>query len=278
MICFLQVSYCDIPDRTYKLVTSESLSCSNPRRIRLINDELWCAGYDGIYIYSTDCQMLGKIKHEHLKNVYSVVQTPSGHIIAACLANGLHLIDSKGNYLKQIASGKFSDVCCKDNYVYTLDVETCKLLVFGQQEQKPNTAAAANPKANIITWVEVNEFSVSHGKCSHDSRVSVHHHGISISSYNSQSLFLYSHDGNFKYQMSSNERHRLSPLMCDTDSEGNVLIANHQNHKILVYKVDRTWEELSLPEVNYPIDVAMDFSCMYVVNYRQKVLLKFSFK
>ena len=201
----------------------------DPLKVCVCRDELWVAGGDkGVCVYGTDLQQTKQITDKHFKQVTGVFRTESDVIVSDAYT-GLHVLNERGDYLKHICSGEFSDASVNNNNtLFGLGYKKQKIYVFSKPQKK---------------WEKVRKLNLSgyRDSCAAD-RLCTTGSCIYVSSYNTHCVRLYSLTGDFLYKTGEwGEGVGLEagkfcyPILSDVDSEGKLLLCDHFNNRLQVF-------------------------------------------
>ena len=95
-------------------------------------DELWVAGGgEGVSVYNADLRLIKPITNKHFQSVNSVCKTDT-EVIACDDQTGLHVLNLRGDYVKQICSGQFSDASVTNNILFALEFRKRQIHAFSK--------------------------------------------------------------------------------------------------------------------------------------------------
>lgn len=182
----MMVNYSEILKYVYKLDKSFLLQYS-PRRLKIIDDQIWCVGTAAIYIYNKDGSLSKHISHDALKKMKSITQTQSGHIIVACWdGKGLLQLDQAGGFQEHLLQGRsFSDVASQGQFLYALSyedstVQVMKLVSDGESGQR---------------WRHEREIRLGYNNGNNLDSLYVHTNTIHVCSWENHCIYHFNHMG-----------------------------------------------------------------------------------
>ena len=209
-----------------------------PRKLCVFGDELWVGGGDkGVFVYNTDLEQIKHITNEHFNFVNSVLKTGTD-VIVCDYYTGLHVLNQQGDYLKQICSGKFSDVSVTNDTLFGLEGIKQQLHVFSKSQDN---------------WVKDRELNLSgYSECYYDDKLCTTSTCIYVSCFNTHCVCVYSLTGEFLYKTGEEGQGEglevgkfHKPLLSDVDSEGKLLLCDRNNHRLQLFDSQtRQWDEI----------------------------------
>lgn len=216
-------------------------------------------------------KFISKVSNPQTRYLKGLTQTDQGQFIVACSnKRGLIQLDSSCLYVQHVAHGSFADVQyhTSENCLYALEIEQSKIVVFQYVSEQ---------------WCFQREFRLHHGNTHARDRLAVCDKELLVSSCNNNCLYVFSVDGEFKYQTgetgTGEAGHLSGPLLCNVDAAGNVLVADYSNHRLQVCERDSQWCIVILPGVvNSPMDALTDDTAdnTWVITNQPEQLLKFT--
>lgn len=262
----LETLYTELYSKKFTLLETTKLSLTYS--LFMVNNQLWCNGYDSVLnVYDKNCQLMKKIKVKELTNIESVAASNTGHIVLACRGKrGLHLIQSNGEYQSKIADGSFADVVSYNGDVYALEYQQCKIIIFGHNDNK---------------WSETRRYTLRCNKGSDYDRLRVQKTGIYVSSWTNNCIYMYDIDGKFLDSKGWEGSHRPGlldgPILCGVDRVGNILVADSNNNALQVYDRKGEWRVIDIPgEVYSPTGVLIsDDGEMWILSQCPNKLQKY---
>lgn len=259
-----QENYSELWTKTFQESERIELNYA-PERLIWVNSHLWCVACDGsLHIYDEACQT---VKTNHgVKFTWQKGLTVSdrGHVLLAF---------SKSQFLpeRMIDEGDFGDVQIYNEDLYILEYKQSTLLVFKRSGDK---------------WIPKNKYKLQHRNGDVYDRVCVSTTTIYVSSYNNHSVYIYNKQGKLQRQIGDHDNRPGEfdcPLLCGADEDGNILVADCNNHRLKLYQVNagttgdrETGRVLALPiEVNYPRHAVVgDGGQMWIIQLNPNVLVK----
>ena len=209
-----------------------------PLKLCVFGDELWVGGWGkGVFVYNTDLQQIKQITNEHFKCVRSVCKTDTD-VIVCDIQTGLHVLNQRGDYLKHICSGQFSDVSVTNNTLFGLEYTKQLIYVFSKSQN---------------SWVKDRELNLSgYSEGSNGDRLCTTSTCIYVSCLNTHCVCVYSLTGEFLYKTGEEGQGEgleagkfYCPLLSDVDSEGKLLLCDNDNHRLQVFDPQtRQWDEI----------------------------------
>lgn len=203
--------YVKLLHNSYNWERSISLSFF-PQRLCTINNKIWVTGWDGLYIFNTNCQMGKSIQHKEMKMARGIVKAHTNEIFVACDGNngGIIRLDPNGKFIEKLVIGSFNDICAYKQHLYALDGTRGNIVVF--QYRDPN-------------WIQHKIFNNLHS-CD---RLSVNCDSLYLSSRGNCQLNVYNLEGQLMYTAGEKGRSGRAgklnrPLLCDVNNAGENII------------------------------------------------------
>ena len=200
----------------------------DPYKLCVFGDELWVGGCDkGVFLYNTDLQQIKQITNEHFKCVSSVCKTDTD-VIVCDNKTGLHVLNQRGDYLKQICSGQFSDGSVTNNILFCLEYTKQLIYVFSKSQN---------------SWVKDRELNLSgYSEGSIADRLCTTSTCIYVSCYNTHCVCVYTLTGEFLYKTGEKGQGKgleagkfYFALLSDVDSGGKLLLCDYKNNRLQVF-------------------------------------------
>ena len=210
----------------------------------MFNDELWVGGGDnGVFLHNLHLDQIKHIEHPQFKCVTSVLKTATG-VIVCDSGTGIHHLNHQCDYTNHICAGKFSDVSlANDKKIYALNYRQGKIHTFVRNQN---------------SWVKDTQFKLEQYSdgCEYDKLCTTSTH-VYVTSWNTHYVLVYTRSGEYVYKTGGpgDEVGKFdSPLLCDMDSEGKLLVCDCWNRRFQVFDTqNRVWRKLSgLETVEYP--------------------------
>lgn len=219
------------------------------QNICLVDNNLWCNVFDSIHVYNQDINIIKEIKHPQINCIKGMVLDDNGHVIVTCSNNiGVHQLDDKGIYMTQLMKGNYSGVSAYNGQIFVLKYDSCQVYILSFQNNQ---------------WVPTHVLQLEYEDSDDNDRLLVNSFGIYISSWFNACVYIYDSRGNLRQtagKRGSGEPGRLQHArLCGTDTEGNVLVADDDNHRLQVFKRNMsTWEVITLDDIGCPMDALVE--------------------
>ena len=194
-------------------------------------------GDKGVSVFDTDLQPIKQIRNEHLNWVVHVLKANT-EVIVCDSQTGLHLLNQRGDYLKQICPGHFSDASVTNNTLLGLEGIKQQIDVYTKSRD---------------SWVKDKRLNLSgYIKGSNEDRLGTTSTCIFVSCFNTHCVRVYSLTGEFLYktgewgQDDGLQAGKLScPFLSDVGSGGQLLLCDSHNHRLQVFDPQaRKWHEI----------------------------------
>ena len=69
------------------------------RRLQQYGSELWCVGYNTLYVYSLDCELLRSVQLQNVSWCTCAVKVDADRILVATLDQHALLVNEQGKYI-----------------------------------------------------------------------------------------------------------------------------------------------------------------------------------
>lgn len=198
--------YNQVVNFSYKWERSCELSFY-PQRICKVKNDIWIAGWDGVYIFNKNCQGIKVVKLEEIQMIRGLIYTHTGDIILACGGQiGLIKIDKNGAFKGKLSEGTFTDICTYKKKLYALENEGGKIVIFEH--------------SSTNGWTQVNELN----NFKKFERISVNNDCMYLSSREYCQVMVFNLDGHFLYETGRKGSRKAGslnhPLLCDANYSG----------------------------------------------------------
>lgn len=264
---YLQIS----PGSQYERTNSVTLNYESSQ-ICMIDDDIWCAGGDAIYVYNSDCEEIRRITHRKLQNICNITQlSSSGEIFVACNGKqnrGIHQLDKHGKYVMLILKGSYSSIYSSGKHIYAFEKEKRTIVKLCMD----------------VKWTKVQEFKVKCTKLSTLCRVSAYEDAIYLSSFDNQLISVFNEEGQCLRTIGESTSQQTGkvcgPFICGMDNSGNGLVCDYSNHKLQVFTPGNKWYTVTLDKLQHPIHAMVDYKAefIWVVTQFPHTITKFTKK
>ena len=159
--------------------------------------------------------------------------------------------------MKTISSGYFTDICYHAGHVYVTRYNDPAIYVYDQN-----------------TWNRIRTLDACKSGGNHfNHKLGVTSRGITLACYNDHCINVLGHGGKLQ------QKHVLGefkgPHLCSVESDGSMLVADHGNHRCLVFHAGK-WGVLPLnPRPPWPWDAVVTQNALYVVSFEERKLIKY---
>ena len=196
----------------------------SPRKLVLVDNELWCVGPSAIYVHDKSGNIVRTITHEKLQQIKSLTVTNTGHVIVASWdGKGLLQIHKDGTFGAHLHDGSFSDVTSNKLEVYALSYEDGKVLIFCFQDRN---------------FCFQKSISVAYNNGNNWDSLYYSRDSLYVCSWGNHRIYQFSLDGKLLHQFGGYSHlgaiQFKNPRICDIDQRGNILIADVGNDRLQV--------------------------------------------
>ena len=239
----------------------------DPHKLCVFRDELWVGDrYKGVFVFNTNLQQIKHITNKHLKYIISVLRTDTD-VIMCDKKTGLHVLNQRGDYLKHVCSGQFSDASVTNNILLGLEYAKQQIHVFSKSQNG---------------WVKDRELNLSgySNGCNADTLCTTST-CIYISCCNTHCVRVYSLTGQFLYETGKYDLGKglkasrfFHPVLSDVDSGGKLLLCDFNNYRLQVFHPHtRQWAEIQgLEGLGLPLCAGVGHTHLWVGTFGKKLL------
>ena len=234
------LNFKDIPYHRFRLKSSTPVE-GNARRVYRCHNRVLVSTWDCFFIYTLDCQFLGRFLWSHEFETSAAVPIQSSVWVIADYEQGLYMITKEGKLTQKLCSGCFSDVDAYDDRLYALEYKE-RIVKIYQFEVKTQQ------------WVPIQEVSLKYDNVSSGDTVRAYKERLHVCSALNHCVYIYNVDsckyrrvGKYgKVTVNPNEGVLFYPRICMADYFGNTLVADSWNKRLMVLHDDDTWARVNL--------------------------------
>lgn len=240
-----KISYNDVDFKMMELEVQASIDFYS-FRIAIVNEEIWCVEHitNNIHVLSiTDGSLQRTIENDTIDKCRSVTQFRTGALVAT--TSGLFLFNPQANADEErvhvstlILSGQFCDVTVRGNDIYALDE-------MGRVQVLKYTATINRFKFQI-------KFDLRDYNFNSRNTIEVTEEHVYVGYFWAHIIQQYTLTGEF---VKTHGRHGKqigllhNPLLCGSDRNGEILVAESSNNRLQILKGDDTWRMVHIQDL-----------------------------